>query len=91
MEESKDVVELANLVDSVQEDNSMYYELTIEVPEKNFTETMYLKKEPRKCSKCDNKRVRGWNATGNYPVICSCVKSVFVKLKDFNEEAQTLL
>jgi hypothetical protein len=86
MNEVGNVIGALNILDgegfNPVEDLSRYYEFTLEVKERNFKQTMYLTKEPRKCSKCDNKRIRGWNNTGNYPSVCGCIKKVFYKLKD---------
>jgi len=66
----------------VVEDNSQYIEYELCVPRRGFKQKMYLKAEPRKCSRCDNRRYIGWNETGNFPSACGCLKRVFVKFKE---------
>lgn len=56
-------------------------EFEIKVPNRP-TYIVYLKANPKKCSKCDGKGHKGWNVTRNYPNVCKCVRDVYVDLKE---------
>lgn len=56
-------------------------EFEIKVPNRP-TYIVYLKANPKKCSKCDGKGHKGWNVTRNWPNVCKCVRDVYVDLKE---------